>query len=444
MYDYIIQKLDTIKCDYWDIRLEDTNTLSLNLENSEFKVQKNYYEGLGIRILNQGSWGFASINQLNKSSFDEALCHAIRLSKIKSNKIQINKYKKQKYKDKRKDIEIDLEVWTNRLKKIEKITKGKYIISTAFNLIHKDTYSIFLNSEGSSISQKDNFSYCGPRIIAKKGKILQSWTDRQGKLGIIEKLDNLEDMAINAKNKVINLLNAKPCPKGIQNVILDPQMVGVFCHEAIGHAAEADIISKGDSILEKLIGKQIGNNEVTIIDSPNEKNGFGNINYDSEGVKAKKVVIIKKGIVNSFLHSRETSKKSNEKLTGNARASNYNNFPIVRMRNTVMLPGKHSKEDVFDLKTGVYLKGMKGGQVKTLDGKFMFAAREAYNIKNGEIQEQLRDVSISGNITNTLYHIEAIGKDYDPTGVGFCGKDGQSIRAGDGGPHIRIKNILLG
>lgn len=444
MYDYFTKELNKVKCDYWDIRLETAHVFSLILENEELKAQDNYYEGIGIRILKEGSWGFSSINTLNKHSFGEALKHAIKLSKIKSNKIKIHTSKKQKYQEKSRKNNIDFDKWTYKLKKIGKLMKGSNIISAQFTLLNRNTFTTFINSENSLIEQNDDFSYCGPRIIAKKGSIIQNWTDRQGKLGDFEKLDNLDFMATNAKEKVINLLKSKPCPKGVQTVVLDPHMVGVFCHEAIGHAAEADLVSKGDSILEKKVGKQIGNPKLTIIDSQNEKNGFGNIKYDSEGIKAEQVVLIKNGIVNSFMHSRETAKKNNQKPTGNGRASNYSNFPIVRMRNTVMLPGDHTKNEIFDIKKGVYLKGMKGGQVKTLDGTFMFATREAYAIKNGEIKEQLRDVSISSNILNTLHNVEAIGKDYDPTGVGFCGKEGQSIRAGDGGPHIRIKNILLG
>ncbi len=444
MYNYFIKELDKINCDYWDIRLEKTNSIGINLENGDIDIKNNYIEGTGVRILKNGSWGFASINKIDKSSFDEALKHTVKLAKIKSNKIQIHKYKKQTYKEKQKLNTIDIHLWTKKLKKLEKIMKGKSIISTNFGIMNKSSFTTFLNSEGSFIEQNDTFSYCGPRVIAKKGKIIQSWVDRQGKLGELKNLKNLESMAEKAKDKAISLLKAKPCPKGIQTAILDPHLVGVFCHEAIGHASEADIVSSGDSILEKYIGKQIGNPEVTIVDSPYEKDGFGNILYDSEGIKAKKVILINKGIVDSFLHSRETAKKLNKELTGNARATNYSSFPIVRMRNTVMLPGKHTKNEIFDLKNGVYLKGMKGGQVKTLDGSFMFAAKEAYAIRNGEIKEQLRDVSIASNIINTLNNVEAVGKDYDPSGVGFCGKDGQSIRAGDGGPHIRIKDTLLG
>ncbi|MFA5382391.1 MAG: TldD/PmbA family protein [Candidatus Micrarchaeia archaeon] len=445
MYSYISKELEKIKCDYWDARIENANLLSLSIENSDLNINKNYFEGIGIRILNNGSWGFASINQTDKTSFDIALKNALRLSKIKSgNKIQIHAYKKQKYNEKRENNEVDLDKWTKKLIKLEKEMKHKNIISTAFGLMNKNSFFTFINSEGSLIEKKEVFSYAGPKTIGKKGKIMQTWSDREGKLGSLENLKNLDTLAINSKKKVLDILKAKPCPKGIQTVVLDPHMVGVFCHEAIGHASEADIVSKGDSILEKYKGKQIGNPEINIIDSPNEKEGFGNIIYDDEGIKAKKVVLIKNGKVNEFMHSRETAKKFNTSPTGNARATNYFNFPIVRMRNTVMLPGKASKEDIFDIKEGIYLKGMKGGQVKTLDGTFMFAAREGFKIKNGEIKEQVRDVSIASDIQTTLHNIELIGKDYTPNGVGFCGKGGQNIRAGDGGPHIKINKILLG
>ena len=116
MYDHFKREANRLKCDYWEIRIEKTNSTSFDLENGEFEIHKNYYEGLGIRVLNKGSWGFASVNQIDKSSFDEALKHALRLSKIKSrDKKEVYKYKKQKYKEKQNNKNIDINKWTKKL-----------------------------------------------------------------------------------------------------------------------------------------------------------------------------------------------------------------------------------------------------------------------------------------------------------------------------------------
>ena len=225
-------------------------------------------------------------------------------------------------------------------------------------------------------------------------------------------------------------------------VVLDPEMTGVLSHEAVGHACEADAVIDRESILRGKIGKRIGNNFVTIYDDPTAKN-FGTYKFDDEGVEAKKTVLVERGILRGYINSRSTAKELGHTPNGHARAEDFESAPVVRMSNTYFMPGKASKEDVMDIRDGIYLKGMKGGSVDIFSGGFMFAAELAYEIKNGEIGKMIRDTGISGNILETLHNIELVGKDFG-TSPGFCGKAGQHAPVSDGGPHIRVKKVRIG
>ena len=214
-------------------------------------------------------------------------------------------------------------------------------------------------------------------------------------------------------------------------------------HEALGHATEADLILQNDSILKDKLNTKIASDIVNIFDDATIKDGFGYYPYDVEGVKTKPNQLVKDGELVSLLSSRETASKLNMKSSGNAR-SIIADAPIVRMSNTYLQPGDMTFEELIeDIPDGIYLKGSRGGQVDTGKGIFQFNAAEGFKIENGELTIALRDVSLSGNILETLNNVEALGNDFKLS-VGFCGKDGQTAPVGDGGPHTRINDAMVG
>lgn len=259
---------------------------------------------------------------------------------------------------------------------------------------------------------------------------------------IIKNAD-LESFGRKIGEKATELLDAKPAPSGRFPIVADNLLTGVFIHEAVGHAVEADLVLQDDSILHDQMNKKIGSDIVNIFDDSSNKDGFGYYPYDAEGVKTQKNQLVKNGELVSFLSSRESAGKLGIPLTGNARSS-ISDQPIVRMSNTYLQPGDLSFEELIeDIKDGIYLKGSRGGQVDTGKGIFQFNATEAYKIENGELKDHYRDVSLSGNILETLKCVDAIGSDFKLS-VGFCGKGGQSVPVRDGGPHTRILNAMVG
>ncbi len=255
-----------------------------------------------------------------------------------------------------------------------------------------------------------------------------------------------KDLAI---EKIINqsfedlkdLLIAKPCTKGRYTVVIDNQMSGVLAHETVGHAAEADSVKSGESIFRKYSGKHLCGEEITVIDDPTI--GYGRLSYDDEGTKTIPVEIIKNGRLQNLLHSLETAEYFQQKPTGNARAMNYSCIPIVRMRTTYFKPGKFEVEELFEGKEIIYFVGMSGGSVNPITGAFVFKPKLAYLMNKGEKVKSLKNVILSGNIIEALGSIEMLAKDF-VLSEGYCGKDSQRVPVGDGGPHIRISNLLIG
>jgi TldD protein len=256
---------------------------------------------------------------------------------------------------------------------------------------------------------------------------------------VFDQCDPLK-LAREATEEAIALLSAKPAPSGRFDVVLDQELAGVFIHEAVGHASEADTVLEGDSCLEGKIGQKIGSEMVTVRDDPTLLR-YGYYPYDSEGMPSHNTVIIEKGVMRAYLNSRESAAKLGG-LPGNARAGGLAR-PIVRMSNTFIDNGTMTKEEVFEGVNGIYLKGSRGGQVNTGEGVFQFNAVMGYLIKNGQIGEAIRDVSLSGNTLKTLNSIVRVADDLKFSS-GRCGKGGQGVPVGDGSPHVLVKDAVVG
>jgi TldD protein len=218
----------------------------------------------------------------------------------------------------------------------------------------------------------------------------------------------------------------------------------VFIHEAFGHLSEADFVYENPRMQELLqLGKPVAIEQLNVVDDATLNGLPGSLKYDDEGVPAQRKYLIKNGVLTQRLHNRETAGKMNEAPTGNARALSASYPPLVRMTNTAIEPGDRSfAETIADIDEGVYAVRMIGGQ--TNGEMFTFAAAEGYMIRDGQIAEPVSDVTLTGNVFQTLTDIEAIGDDSVYTNGG-CGKGGQSpLPVSVGGPHVRIKDVVVG
>jgi TldD protein len=241
-------------------------------------------------------------------------------------------------------------------------------------------------------------------------------------------------------------LEARPCPAGAMDVVLGPGWPGVLLHEAVGHGLEGDFNRKGISAFSNRIGQRVAAPGVTVIDDGTLPGRRGSLNVDDEGTPTQRTVLIEDGILVGYLQDRMNARLMGVRPTGNGRRQSYAHLPMPRMTNTFMLSGPDDPEEIVrSVKSGLYAKTFGGGQVDITNGKFVFAASEAYRIVDGRLAEPVRGASLIGNGPDVLTRVRRIGNDLAmDLGVGTCGKDGQSVPVGVGLPTLRVDGITVG
>jgi TldD protein len=426
------------KYKYADVRVERSVDSFIQITNDEVRHAAGTHNGTGVRVLENGSWGFASSN--SGEPLEKLLERARRLAILGKGSISLALPPPVKKKVAWKAAPGGVEPMVKALLEAGKGMKAAEVAARTLTCTESQEVREFHSSEGAEIVQETGFTYLSCSCTARSGGMIQRGTSRSWSRKGFARLDL--SAAQEAKEKALRLLAAAPPPKGRFTAVLDPEMTGVFSHEAVGHACEADSVLDRESILAGRLGKRIGNGLVTITDDPSADD-FGSYAYDDEGVEARKTVLVDNGVLRNFLNSRETARALGLEPNGHARADGYSSVPVVRMSNTYFGKGDASLDDVFGVKEGVYLKGMRGGSVDIFSGGFMFKAEEAWRIKNGEKAGLMRDTTISGNILQTMLDVECVGRDFGGS-PGMCGKNGQSVPVSDGGPHIRVSNVALG
>jgi len=241
-------------------------------------------------------------------------------------------------------------------------------------------------------------------------------------------------------------LSSVAAPAGEMPIVLGPGWPGVLLHEAVGHGLEGDFNRKGTSAFSGMIGQQVAAKGVTVVDDGTIPNLRGSITMDDEGTPSQRNVLIEDGVLVGYLQDRLNARLMNAKPTGNGRRESYADAPLPRMTNTVMLGGAHAPEEIIrSVKRGIYAVNFSGGQVDITSGKFVFSASEAYMIEDGKVGSPIKGATIIGNGPDALTKVKMIGNDMQiDSGIGVCGKDGQSVPVGVGQPTLRIDGLTIG
>jgi len=241
-------------------------------------------------------------------------------------------------------------------------------------------------------------------------------------------------------------LEARPAPAGEMTVVLGPGWPGVLLHEAVGHGLEGDFNRKGSSAFSGRVGQRVAAKGVTVLDDGTMADRRGSLNIDDEGHATQRNVLIEDGILRGYLQDSLNARLMKVAPTGNARRESYAHIPMPRMTNTYMLGGdKDPREIVASIKKGLYATNFGGGQVDITSGKFVFSASEAYWVENGKIQYPVKGATLIGSGPESLKKISMIGNDMRlDSGVGTCGKEGQSVPVGVGQPTLRIDGLTVG
>ncbi|HXF17367.1 MAG TPA: metalloprotease TldD [Burkholderiales bacterium] len=256
----------------------------------------------------------------------------------------------------------------------------------------------------------------------------------------------LSDYAAKAVHQAVTNLSARPAPAGTMTVVLGPGWPGILLHEAIGHGLEGDFNRKGSSAFSGRIGQRVAAPGVTVVDDGTISKRRGSLNVDDEGNPTQRSVLIEDGILRGYIQDTLNARLMSMTPTGNGRRESYAHVPMPRMTNTYMLNGdKDPAEIIAGVKSGLYAANFGGGQVDIVSGKFVFSAAEAYMIQDGEITHPVKGATLIGNGPDALTHVSMIGNDMKlDSGVGTCGKEGQSVPVGVGQPTLRIDGLTVG
>jgi len=446
--------VDKFSAQYSEVRAQKLKKTLLTLKEGRVEAAKQGIEnGVALRVLVNGAWGFSSVGSFNFSDLKIAISDACRMARAISKRmkkpIKLAKTKtiidKVGVETRKNPAIIPLEHKIKNALSINQACLGydKKIKSCTIDYLDLFGNNYFATSEGANIKQDKLYVWSRITSSAFNSGSFSFSREEIGSTAGYEVFDEYppEVIGITVAKRALTQLTAKPVKGGNFPVILGPNVVGVFVHEAFGHLAEADLALSG-GILSNRIGKRIASNLVTLYDDGTVEDAFGSFKYDDEGVPTQKTLLVKDGIVKGLMHNRETAHKFNMDPTGNSRGESFRVEPIIRMRNTYLDPKDHSFEELIeDVRSGYYMKSFRGGQAN-IDGTFQVGVQEAYEITNGEIGDPVRNVSISGNTLKTLLKVDAVGNDFK-LWPGRCGK-GQTAFVCDGGPHIRIKEVIVG
>ena len=453
MRDRLTEALKVHDVDYADIRIEDKTESQVVFRGPELdNIGSSRTVGGIVRALYKGGWGYATFNDLTdlESRVKEACATAKLVGKETSQLAPIDPVVDEIKAPMEKDFrEIPLSEKKALLEEYNQIMLKYHEKIQTTIAMYGDTFKTvwFASSEGAYLMEEKPNLFAYISAIARDGDVIQRGFKSTGGPEGYQIVEGFHDKATEAAAKAIELLSAKPVKGGKYTVVTNPKMTGVFTHEAFGHLSEADFVYENPQMKEIMVlGKRFGVDNLNILDDGSIPGGLGTHRYDYEGTPTRKNYLIKDGILVGRLHSRETAAKMGEEPTGNARSVHFQHPPIVRMTNTYLDKGDAKFEDMIkDVDLGVYAIDMIGGQ--TAMEMFTFSASYGYMIRDGQVAELVRDVTLTGNVFETLNNIDMIGDDLDWTsgGPGGCGKGAQHpLRVGIGGPHIRIENCVVG
>jgi len=446
--------LQKFGAEYAESRAQSLFKTMLTLKEGRVEAAKQGIEkGVALRVLMNGAWGFASVGSVSIETLMSAASAACKMAKAASSRLKTpiklaearTVEDRVQVKPKKNPSEIYMEDKIKIASAINKAILGydKRVKSCTIDYLDLTGTNYFVNSEGMCIEQDKLYVWSRITASALSKGVFTFSREEVGSTRGYEVFDaeTPEILGERVAKRAIEQLEAKTPKGGVFPVVLGPNVVGVFVHEAFGHLAEADLALSG-GVLSNNLGKKIASDVVTFYDDGTVNGAFGSFKYDDEGVPAQKTLLIKDGVVAGLMHNRETAQKFNVDPTGNARAEDFRVEPIIRMRNTFMAPRDYSFEElVEDIRMGYYFKSFRGGQAN-VDGTFQVGIQEAREIVNGELGEAVRNASISGNTLETLFKVDAVGKDLE-LWPGRCGK-GQTAFICDGGPHIRVKEVTVG
>ncbi len=438
--------LSSFKGDYADIYASSYFSKSFYLDDNKLEeVSCNKGSGCGVRLLKDEAVYYVYSPGISAEVIDCLMKNLSSQTEAGSKKLILDYKHDDSFIQEADDFDINPEILWKVNDFVRKSSSFVRQVAIRYSTTCKNV--IVANLNGRVVFDKRVYTSFGLHIVVERDSQLQTGYEREAFLcdpKAFWKRVNPFELAEKALKRALLMLDAKPAPAGAMPVVLAGEAGGTLIHEACGHGLEIDIIKKDFSVYEGKLGQKVASEAVTLIDDGTIPEAYGTTEYDDEGTKTKKNVLIKNGILEAYLTDIYANIYYGVELTGNGRRQSYKDIPIPRMTNTYIAAGDKSPQEILDkVKEGLYVVKMGGGQVNPTSGDFVFHAEEAYIIKDGKVKDPVKGAILTGNGPMVLENIVEVADDlYFMPGV--CGKDGQHVPVTDGQPTVLISKIIVG
>ena len=446
----------THKVDYADLYFQSTKSESWSLEEGIVKTGSfSIDQGVGVRAVSGDKTAFAYSDEISERALLEAAAATRTIARQGAGKVKVAGNAqpaggRDLYLPNDPLTSLDATDKVKLLERVEKIARAKdpRIVQVMAGLAAEYDVVLVLRSDGVLAADIRPLVRLSVTVIAEQNGRREMGSSGGGGRFSYTYFDDalLEKYAAEAVHGALLNLEARPAPAGPMTVVLGPGWPGILLHEAIGHGLEGDFNRKGSSTFAGMIGKRVAAKGVTVVDDGTIADRRGSLNMDDEGNPTQCTTLIEDGILKGYIQDTMNARLMKMPITGNARRESFAHLPMPRMTNTYMLGGdKDPAEILASVKNGLYAVNFGGGQVDITNGKFVFSASEAYRIEDGKVTYPVKGATLIGNGPDVLNRVSMIGNDMRlDSGVGVCGKEGQSVPVGVGQPTLRIDGVTVG
>ncbi|PHV20678.1 metalloprotease TldD [Janthinobacterium sp. BJB446] len=457
--DKLLKALGTMfthKVDYADLYFQSTKSEGWSLEEGIVKTGSfSIDQGVGVRAVSGDRTAFAYSDDISERALLEAAAATRTIARAGSGKIKIAGQMlaqggRSLYLPNDPLASLDATAKVQLLERVEKMARAKdpRVVQVMAGLAGEYDVVLVLRSDGVLAADIRPLVRVSLTVIAEQNGRRETGSAGGGGRFSYDYFSDavLEQYATDAVNSALVNLEARPAPAGPMTIVLGPGWPGILLHEAIGHGLEGDFNRKGSSAFSGRIGERVAAKGVTVVDDGTLAGRRGSLNIDDEGNPTQCTTLIEDGILKGYIQDTMNARLMKMPVTGNARRESFAHLPMPRMTNTYMLGGdKDPGEILASVKNGLYAVNFGGGQVDITNGKFVFSASEAYMIENGKLSYPVKGATLIGNGPDVLNRVSMIGNDMRlDSGVGVCGKEGQSVPVGVGQPTLRLDGITVG
>jgi TldD protein len=446
----------THRVDYADLYFQFTKHEGWSLEEGIVKTGSfSIDQGVGVRAVSGEKTAFSYSDEISERALLEAAAATRTIARQGSGKVKVASSiqptgGRSLYLPHDPLTSLDATAKVQLLEKIERIARAKdpRVAQVMAGLAGEYGVVLVVRSDGVLAADIRPLVRLSITVIAEQnGRREMGSSGGGGRYNYAYFTDDmLEKYASEAVDSALVNLEARPAPAGPTTVVLGPGWPGVLLHEAIGHGLEGDFNRKGSSAFSGRIGERVAAKGVTVVDDGTIADRRGSLNIDDEGNPTQCTTLIEDGILKGYIQDTMNARLMNMPVTGNARRQSFAHLPMPRMTNTYMLAGDRDPAEIIaSVKNGLYAVNFGGGQVDITNGKFVFSASEAYMIEDGRISYPVKGATLIGNGPDVLNHVSMIGNDMSlDSGIGVCGKEGQSVPVGVGQPTLRIDGMTVG